>query len=113
MNANDFFVSRQGLKPFPYRVTTAGVTLGGPIYIPRVMNTDRSKLFFFYNSEITRSLLPRGLTFNAPPAVLQYTVPTALERQGDFSQSFDTNGQLIVVRDPSDWPSVPGQYHPC
>jgi hypothetical protein len=27
-------------------------------------------------------------------------VPTALERAGDFSQSFDVNGRLIVVRDP-------------
>ena len=27
-------------------------------------------------------------------------MPTELERRGDFSQSIDTNGQLIVVRDP-------------
>jgi Carboxypeptidase regulatory-like domain len=113
MNANDFFVNRQGLKPFDYQVTTGGVTLGGPIYIPRMMNTDRSKLFFFYNSEITRSLLPRGLTNNSPPAVLQYTVPTALERQGDFSQSVDTNGQLIVVRDPRTGLPFPGNIIPA
>ena len=113
MNANDFFINRQGLEPFPYRLTTAGVTLGGPIYIPRLMNTDKSKLFFFYNSEITRSLLPAGLTFNAPPAVLQYTVPTALERQGDFSQSFDTNGQLIVIRDPTTGLPFPGNVIPA
>ena len=28
------------------------------------------------------------------------TVPTALERAGDFSQSQDTNGRARVVRDP-------------
>jgi hypothetical protein len=28
-------------------------------------------------------------------------VPTERERRGDFSQSFDNNGNLIVVRDPS------------
>lgn len=112
MNANDFFINRQGLEPFSYRLTTAGATLGGPIYIPRMMNTDKSKLFFFYNSEITRSRLPAGLTFNAPPSVLQYTVPTALERQGNFSQSFDTNGQLIVVRDPTTGLPFPGNSIP-
>ena len=113
LNANDFFINRQGLEPFPYRLTTAGVTVGGPIYIPRVINTDKSKLFFFYNSEITRSLLPAGLTFNAPPSVLQYTVPTALERQGDFSQTFDTNGQLIVIRDPTTGQPFPGNVLPA
>ena len=29
------------------------------------------------------------------------TYPTALERAGDFSQSFDTGGRLIVMRDPT------------
>ena len=100
-NANDFFVNRQGLSAFPYRLTTAGAAVGGPIYIPGKFNADRSKLFFFWNTEITQSLLPAGLTANAPPAVLRYTVPTALERQGDFSQTLDTNGQLIVIKDPT------------
>jgi hypothetical protein len=113
MNANDFFINRQGLEPFSYRQTTAGATLGGPVYIPRLINTDKSKLFFFYNSEITRSRLPAGLTFNAPPSVLQYTVPTALERQGDFSQTFDTNGQLIVIRDPTTGQPFPGNVIPA
>jgi hypothetical protein len=112
LNATDFFINRQGLEPFPYRLTTAGLTVGGPIYIPHVMNTDKSKLFFFYNSELTRSLLPAGVTFNAPPSVLQYTVPTALERRGDFSQSVDTNGQLIVIRDPTTGLPFPGNVIP-
>lgn len=100
-NANDFFVNRQGLGSVPYRLTTAGATVGGPVYIPGKFNSDRSKLFFFWNTEITRSYLMGGLAFNSPPSVLQYNVPTALERQGDFSQTRDTNGQMIVVRDPT------------
>ncbi|PYR96678.1 MAG: hypothetical protein DMG16_27145 [Acidobacteria bacterium] len=100
-NANDFFVNRQGLGAFPYRLTTTGAAVGGPIYIPNKFNADRSKLFFFWNSEITQSFLPAGVTFNAPASVLQYQVPTLLERQGDFSQSLDTNGQLIVIKDPT------------
>ncbi len=99
-NANDFFINRQGIPNFPYRLTTAGFTLGGPLYIPKVMNTDKSKAFFFWNSEITRSVLPGGQTFNTV-GILQYTTPTALERQGDFSQTVDTSGQRIVIKDPS------------
>jgi hypothetical protein len=111
-NANDFFINRQGLAPFPYRLTTAGFTAGGPIYIPHVMNTNKSKLFFFWNSEITRSVLPAGQTFNAPPTPLQYTTPTALERAGNFSQSFDTNGKLIVIKDPTTGVPFPGNVIP-
>ena len=29
-----------------------------------------------------------------------YTLPTALERQGDFSQSFNADGSLRVIYDP-------------
>jgi len=64
------------------------------------MNTDKSKAFFFWNSEITRAVLPGGQTFNTV-GLLQYTTPTPLERQGDFSQTVDTNGQRIVIRDPA------------
>ena len=111
-NANDFFVNRQGLGSVPYRLTTFGATAGGPIYIPGKFNTDRSKLFFFWNSEITRSYLMGGLAFNSPPSVLQYTVPTALERAGNFSQSLDTNGRLIPIKDPSTGLQYPGNIIP-
>src|SRR5207248_4334883 len=91
---------------------TTGVSSGGPIYIHATFNADPSKLFFFWNSEITQSFLPAGVTFNAPPSVLQYSVPTALERQGDFSQSLDTNGQLIVIKDPTTGLPFPGNKIP-
>src|SRR2546426_1902344 len=58
MNANDFFVNRQGLSAFPYRLTTAGVAVGGPSFIPGKVHADRSKLFFFFKSGITRRFLP-------------------------------------------------------
>ena len=40
-------------------------------------------MFFFFSQEWQKQLLP-----NAPKNVL---VPTALERNGDFSQSLDNN----------------------
>ena len=110
-NATDFFTNRQGLTHFPYRLTTAGFTLGGPIFIPKLLNTGRNKMFFFYNTEITRSVLPSGVTSNAV-AILQYTTPTALERMGNFSQSVDTNGKLIVVKNPTTGVPFPGNVVP-
>ncbi len=39
-------------------------------------------------------------------------MPTALERQGNFSQSFNANGSLIVVKDPSTGAPFPGNIIP-
>lgn len=53
-----------------------GGTIGGPIWIPKVFN-GHNKLFFFYAYETYRG--------EAPPTGTYATVPTAAERQGDFS----------------------------
>jgi hypothetical protein len=92
-NANDFFNNRQGLTKPLYRYNTVGGTIGGPIFIPKKFNRDRNKLFFFYSREDWRVREPR--------LPRQVTMPTALERNGDFSQSVDLGGQLILVRDPA------------
>ena len=97
-NANDFFNNRNGqVKPL-YRYNTFGGTIGGPIFIPKVFNEKRDKLFFFYSREDWRIREPRS-----PRRV---TVPTALERAGDFSQTVDVNNRLIPVTDPQT-PGVP------
>ncbi len=50
------------------------------------------KLFFFWSQDILGRTDPGNLN--------QRRVPTALERQGDFSQTFDNQGRLIFIRDP-------------
>ena len=92
-NANNFFNNRLGIAKPLTRYNTFGGTFGGPIYIPGKFNKKKDKLFFFMSREDWRIKLP------AP--ILQSTVPTELERKGDFSQSFDQNGQLIPVFDPT------------
>src|SRR5256712_12793993 len=89
LNANDFFNNRNGIAKPTYRFDTGGGTLGGPVPMPK---GGKEKLFFFYSFDGLKSLNPRPLQ--------QVTTPSALERAGDFSQSLDTNGRLIVVRDP-------------
>jgi hypothetical protein len=53
-----------------------GGTIGGPIWIPHVIN-GRNKLFFFYAYETYRG--------QQPPAQTVGSVPTQAERGGDFS----------------------------
>lgn len=66
-----------------------GFSIGGPVGRPG----GRNKLFFFYAHEFE----PR----TAGHDVVRYRVPTALERQGDFSQSTDNNGNLYAfLKDP-------------
>ncbi len=98
-NANDFFNNREGIGKPRYRFGTYGWSLGGPVTWPG-FNTKRDKLFFFYSGEQLRTSTPRPLE--------QMTVPTALERQGNFSQTLDTNGRLIVIRDPLTNAAFPG-----
>src|SRR6266849_4095783 len=83
-NANNFFSNRQGLKRPRYRYNTLGSNIGGPIHIPGKFNTDKQKLFFFFSQEYLPNLVPNGPR--------NYTVPTALERAGDFSHTFDSKG---------------------
>jgi hypothetical protein len=91
LNANDFFNNRNGVAKPLYRFDTVGGTIGGPVILPKV-NANKDRLFFFYSFDGLKSLNPRPLQ--------QVTVPSALERAGDFSQSLDTNGRPITIRDP-------------
>ena len=68
-----------------------GATFGGPVLIPKFYNGHK-KTFFFVSYE--------GLRDTTAGSFLG-TVPTALERTGDFSQTFDAKGNLIVIYDPS------------
>jgi hypothetical protein len=91
LNANSFFNNRNSVVRPRYRYNTPGATLGGPIYIPGHWNRNRDKLFGFYNIDIQSIKTPGTLT--------QYTMPSALERKGDFSQTFDLNNALIPIKD--------------
>ena len=103
-NANEWFNNKLN-RPKPiYRFDYTGWHLGGPVILPG-FNSDRNKLFFFFNQEF----LPR----TNPGNLERRTMPTALERQGDFSQSFDSTGALIVIRDPQTGQPFPGNVIPA
>ncbi len=75
-SANNFFSNASG-QPVPIlHYNQFGVTAGAPVVIPKVFN-GKDKLFWFFAYE--------GLRDNTPTPITT-TVPTAAERQGDFSQ---------------------------
>jgi len=92
MNANSFFNNRTSTPRPVYRFNNAGYSIGGPIFIPGKFNANKDKLFFFFSQEYVRRRLYPGTRF--------VTTPTELERNGDFSQTFDTNGKMIAIKDP-------------
>jgi hypothetical protein len=60
-----------------YKKNDFGYTIGGPVFIPRLFNTNKDKTFFFWSQEWRREVVP-GQNFNQ-------TVPSAAERNGDFN----------------------------
>ena len=102
-NANSFFNNRNGVVKPVSRMVKWGGSIGGPVRIPKVPGL-KDKLFFFINQEFTIAPFDEGL--------YQYTVPTALERAGNFSQSLNTSGQLIPVKNPATGIQFPGNIIP-
>jgi hypothetical protein len=81
LNANQFQSNLTGDPKPPIHFNQYGGTFGGPVWIPKVYN-GRQKTFFFVSFDGTR---------NQDPRFSIRSVPTELERKGDFSQSFTTN----------------------
>lgn len=102
-NANDFFNNRLGIPKPRYRFHTWTYNIGGPIFIPGKFNANKDKLFFFWSQEFW----PRKTS-----GTFTRTMPTELERNGDFSQSLDLNNRLITIRDPQAGSPFPGNRIP-
>jgi hypothetical protein len=84
LDANDFFNNRSGLLKLPFARHQFGGHLGGPIR--------KNKWFLFGDYE--------GLRQGYPLSTIS-TVPSPLQRQGNFSQTTASNGQLIQIYDPA------------
>lgn len=89
-NANNWFNNYNGASRPRYRYNDAGGNIGGPVFWPHHFDRGKNKLFFFFSMEYLPNKSPEGLK--------KYTVPTALERQGDFSQSY---AQGKTIPDPA------------
>ena len=85
LNANAWTSNRSGSPRPYYRRDQLGGVLGGPVI--------KNKTFFFVTFERTNSKNPQSFT---------RTFPTLDQRNGDFSKTFQSNGQLIQIFNPFD-----------
>ena len=96
LNATPFFNNKAGLQKPLYRHLYPGGNVGGPLPLPKFGEGGdfwlKDKAFFFFSYE-----KPHQITPNDPRFV---TMPTSLERNGDFSQSVNSSNQKVFVRDP-------------
>jgi hypothetical protein len=104
-DANNYFNNATGLQRTPYRFNVEGFSVGGPVITPRSWSWLHNKLFFFGSQEYTQQLVDFGAAY------LQ--MPTALERQGNFSQSLGSSGKLITITDPTTGKPFPGNMIPA
>ena len=91
LDSNTYF-SNQSRTPLPsFERNQFGGSLTGPVRIPKLYN-GRDKTFFLFSYEGLRQGTETEVTT---------TVPTALQRTGDFSQTFNSSGQQVVIYDPT------------
>ena len=100
LNANSFFNNRTNVARPLYRYLILGGSIGGPVYIPKVMpNRLKNKFFFFYSPEYSTTLQTPS------PAIVNE--PTAAQLGGNFSQLFYASSAaptvpiLQIINDPS------------
>lgn len=96
LGANDFFSNQAGRRKPVFRFNQFGASVGGPVV--------RNKAFFFFDYEALRF---------TRPSIVTTTVPSTLQRAGDFSQTLTGDGGLVTVHDPlstREDPSNPGSF---
>lgn len=89
-NANSWDANRRNNPRGEFSLHQFGVAIGGPIRLPRYDGRNRS--FFFFNYDAERRSNAGSLRFA--------TMPTELERRGDFSETVNNNGNLVTIYDP-------------
>ena len=101
LDAANFFTKRSGVYPFPghndfrlpHRYNQFGGFVSGPVFLPRLYNGS-NKTFFLFGYEGTRNFAPTYQTV---------TVPTALMRQGIFTEA------PAPIYDPTSYNAATGQ----
>ena len=91
LDSNSFFSNKSG-TPLPnFKRSQFGGSLTGPVDIPKLYK-GKDKTFFLVDYEGLRQ---------GSATTLQTTVPTALQRTGNFSQTLNSGGSLVTIYDPS------------
>ncbi len=83
LDANNFFANRVGNPKPDFKRDQYGGSVGGPLV--------RDRTFFFFDVDNVR---------NDYPSTTTGSVPTALQRAGDFSKTVNRDGSLVVIHQP-------------
>ncbi len=92
-NYSDLNDIGNGAQKRQYRFFVWGFSVGGPVYIPHLFNTEKKKLFFFFSQEYTKQ---------KPGIQSGYVnMPTAAQRAGHFAGYTDSSGNPFTLTDPT------------
>jgi hypothetical protein len=97
LDANSFFNNRNAVAKGPFRRNTFGGNLAAPIW-------RKKRIYGFYGTDFLRE---------AAPSTRISTLPTDLERSGDFSRTLNGNGTPVTLYDPATTrpdPANPGKF---
>jgi hypothetical protein len=99
-NAAPYSLNGQQSQKPSFAASRFGVSAGGPLVIPKLINWPRASFYFTYQGSRARN-----------PYSQLSTVPTSAERAGDFSQVVKGNN-LVTIFDPTAAAPFPGNQIP-
>jgi hypothetical protein len=83
LNANYYQNNNSNVATPTVHMNEWGGSVGGPIWVPKLWDGRKKGTFFFFSYD--------GIRNTSPGATGYLSLPTAAERNGDFSQSYTTN----------------------
>jgi outer membrane receptor protein involved in Fe transport len=101
MDANEFFANSNNVPLKSFKRNQFGVSGGGPVVLPGIYN-GRDRTFFYANYE--------GLRERSANSMLNATMPTELQRTGDFSRTLQAQGKPVTIYDPVTTALQGGKY---
>jgi hypothetical protein len=99
-DAPNFFNNKNNTQAPVYQDNRYGASAGGPVYLPKLYD-GRNKTFWFYAWEANKWIVPGQFTG---------TVPTAAQRQGDFSQLLSLGGVYQIYDPLTTRPAANGRF---
>jgi hypothetical protein len=90
LDSNNYFANAAGRRLGSFKRNEFGANIGGPIYLPKLYD-GRNRSFFFtaYEGRRLRSA-----------ATIIHSLPSDLEKAGDFSQTLNAAGQVRSIYNP-------------
>jgi hypothetical protein len=101
LNAAPYSLNGRAEPKPSYAAGSFGLNVGGPLNIPKILHYPRASFYLTYQGTLSRN-----------PYSQQSSVPTLLERDGDFSQTM-VNNAPVTVFDPTTHAPFPGDTIPA